>query len=527
MDSIYSHFRVPDRKTCGSENRSFLKIRCSLLPTMMHVALPLVLWFCAVRTHQAFSPLIMVRTSAARTRTNELRASLKPVASISNEGTTRSTSTTTPSPPITPHTSKSSLLKDWKIPDLLPKLIVFDLDNTLWTPELYQLRKEPTANQDIRLFPDAIPILELLQSTNIPLAVASRTNKGTWARRLLRDFTIKEDTSLESLFPRESYIQIQTGSKKTHFGNLHKATGIAHRDMVFFDDDVRLNLKEISQQLGVLCGHCPRGITIELFQKTLERFAQMAKEDDSWRGEVVTAHRETVKTGRLLQGLVDHYNPAKRFGFVKDMESESYFFHESKVADGIVVKKGLKVEFETLQDGKGRLEAAILRDWTTRHADDATVTMPCFSMSQPFCALLLRGIKNIESRNNDMFAQLNPGTRVLVHCGRKDWPDQTSFREILEKMGMSEEEIQAVSQLPGGYARGQIVGVVRVGKTTKTTLRERQGLQSRVVAPTQGIGSYCTDISSASFLSGGGIAAKGQPGIYAAAVPKNAIEGLQ
>jgi hypothetical protein len=39
----------------------------------------------------------------------------------------------------------------------MPKLVVFDLDNTLWTPELYQLRKlqrmnaDPVAGEDIQI----------------------------------------------------------------------------------------------------------------------------------------------------------------------------------------------------------------------------------------------------------------------------------------------------------------------------------------------------------------------------------------
>ena len=41
-----------------------------------------------------------------------------------------------------------------------PKLIVFDLDNTLWQPELYQMRgKKPKANKDIKLTAGALDAL--------------------------------------------------------------------------------------------------------------------------------------------------------------------------------------------------------------------------------------------------------------------------------------------------------------------------------------------------------------------------------
>ncbi len=35
----------------------------------------------------------------------------------------------------------------------LPKLVVLDLDNTCWTPELYELDGMPKPDQDIELFP--------------------------------------------------------------------------------------------------------------------------------------------------------------------------------------------------------------------------------------------------------------------------------------------------------------------------------------------------------------------------------------
>jgi magnesium-dependent phosphatase 1 len=67
-----------------------------------------------------------------------------------------------------------------------PKLIVFDLDNTLWTPELYQLERTPKAGKDIWLFDDVQEILFELSTDrvkwgNTRVAIASRTNKVEWA----------------------------------------------------------------------------------------------------------------------------------------------------------------------------------------------------------------------------------------------------------------------------------------------------------------------------------------------------------
>ena len=66
-----------------------------------------------------------------------------------------------------------------------PKLIVFDLDNTLWQPELYQMRgKKPKANKDIKLTAGALDALHDLAGDGwekTQAAVASRATATDWA----------------------------------------------------------------------------------------------------------------------------------------------------------------------------------------------------------------------------------------------------------------------------------------------------------------------------------------------------------
>merc|ERR1712185_737784 len=71
----------------------------------------------------------------------------------------------------------------------LPQLVVFDLDNTLWTPELYTLRNLPNydaagppgpiANEDVWLLDGAAASLHELATcerwAGVRVAVASRT----------------------------------------------------------------------------------------------------------------------------------------------------------------------------------------------------------------------------------------------------------------------------------------------------------------------------------------------------------------
>ena len=86
----------------------------------------------------------------------------------------------------------------------LPRLVVFDLDNTLWLPELYQHNRRhngraPVAGVDVNLLPGAVSALHELNSCELwqgcQIAVASRTNQGDWARALLREFRAPGDES--------------------------------------------------------------------------------------------------------------------------------------------------------------------------------------------------------------------------------------------------------------------------------------------------------------------------------------------
>ena len=121
----------------------------------------------------------------------------------------------------------------------VPKLIVFDLDNTLWTPELYQLRtiarnkQVPVAHKDVKLFDGVHKLLQHIRSdpekqfTDTKFAVASRTKSVDWAHSLLDQFELRDFFDYVEIFP---------GDKKQHFRNLARSSGLDYRDMLFFDD---------------------------------------------------------------------------------------------------------------------------------------------------------------------------------------------------------------------------------------------------------------------------------------------------
>lgn len=208
----------------------------------------------------------------------------------------------------TAQTSASSLLETMKeLQDNFPRLIVFDLDNTLWTPELYELYSKPVPNKDIHLFPDALQVLKCLyefqtwrtsrnssddddaEMTHFELAIASRTHQYEWAHSLLDTIPVTEDgVNMRNLFP---HVQIQTGSKRQHFERLKATTGIPYSQMLFLDDDEYLNLGEVSS-MGVLSCHTPRGVTLNLMERSLRKYAELrnnSQEAEAWMGHILNA----------------------------------------------------------------------------------------------------------------------------------------------------------------------------------------------------------------------------------------------
>jgi magnesium-dependent phosphatase 1 len=117
-----------------------------------------------------------------------------------------------------------------------PKLVVFDLDNTMWTPELYQLKRSPKAGRDIYLFPGTIAALHelatLAEWKGTAVAFASRTNKVAWAEDLITRFEVADSVTMASL---AKYKEIYPGSKRKHFEKLKADSGIPFSDMIFFD----------------------------------------------------------------------------------------------------------------------------------------------------------------------------------------------------------------------------------------------------------------------------------------------------
>ena len=88
------------------------------------------------------------------------------------------------------------------------------------------------------------------------LATASRTHAPDLANGLLQQLHIQpaNKRALEYF----DYMQIFPGDKKQHFAKLHKSSGVAYEEMLFFDDEVRNRNVE---SLGVVMCLVRDGVT--------------------------------------------------------------------------------------------------------------------------------------------------------------------------------------------------------------------------------------------------------------------------
>lgn len=150
------------------------------------------------------------------------------------------------------------------------EVFVFDLDFTLWnagdtwcseTNPPYVWKGTELFDQNkkwIRLYPDTIKVLEILQQHRKIIAAASRTYEPTWAEQLLELFNINKFFDIKEIYP---------GSKTRHLKRIQCQVNQPYDQIVFFDDEQR-NIEE-TDSLGIKSVKINNGITLNNIQKFL------------------------------------------------------------------------------------------------------------------------------------------------------------------------------------------------------------------------------------------------------------------
>ena len=208
------------------------------------------------------------------------------------------------------------------------QLVVFDLDYTIWQPEMYQLdgppkltsidefqkqRKKKSLSSSSTsssscattlsntIFPDKIitdrhgtmpmtifdgasyalseinrmndnnkEVSSSSSSSRIKVGISSRTDEPNWARQIMQWLTVADGTPLSQCFTDTTLIEISYSDKSKHFESLARKTGIPYTNMAFFDNEYS-NIQSVSR-LGVKCYYTPNGMTREDWNNCLLDF---------------------------------------------------------------------------------------------------------------------------------------------------------------------------------------------------------------------------------------------------------------
>ncbi|RDX65943.1 Magnesium-dependent phosphatase 1, partial [Mucuna pruriens] len=188
---------------------------------------------------------------------------------------------------------KAEALQIMGVFQVLPKLVVFDLDYTLWPFYWYLLLSmfiynnimdlfiaclvklfddfsECRSKHDTpTLFPHSRGILHALKHHSIDVAIASKSPTPHIATTFL------DKLRISSMFVAQEIFYTWT-HKTDHFQRIHSRTGVPYNSMLFFDDDNN-NIQEWQSQIskiGVTSILVRNGVNLGEFRNGLEKFSQ-------------------------------------------------------------------------------------------------------------------------------------------------------------------------------------------------------------------------------------------------------------
>jgi magnesium-dependent phosphatase 1 len=200
-----------------------------------------------------------------------------------------------------------------------PSLVVFDLDDCVWSPEMYTLSAVPSAadavrgdlgngkagvvgvrsgGEVIRLFPGALQAFQrvLAGEYGVGMRLAAASSADTpqavrIGRAALAVLEVLPGVTLLEAFDRAGggfegtpggvggNLQIgrtaplTSDKSKTHFPILRANTGVAYEEMLFFDDcNWTDHCTAVERALGVVAQRTPHGMQVEEWEAGLQKW---------------------------------------------------------------------------------------------------------------------------------------------------------------------------------------------------------------------------------------------------------------
>ncbi|KQK13328.2 magnesium-dependent phosphatase 1 isoform X1 [Brachypodium distachyon] len=143
---------------------------------------------------------------------------------------------------------------------VLPRLVVFDLDYTLWPfyCECRSKRESPS------LYRHAKGIVCALKEKGVDMAIASRSPTPDIATAFIGKLELQPMFVTQEIFSSWTH-------KTEHFQKIQRKTGVPYKSMLFFDDEDR-NIESVSK-MGVTSVLVENGLNLDMFKLGLSNFA--------------------------------------------------------------------------------------------------------------------------------------------------------------------------------------------------------------------------------------------------------------
>lgn len=176
-----------------------------------------------------------------------------------------------------------------------PKVIVFDLDYTLWPfwvdkginielpfKQIGEHKVCDATGREVKSFPDITPLLQRLHNEGYKIGIASEAFYKDECAKLVRLFGWEEFIDYEEIYP---------GSKIFHFIKIKKSSGVEFCDMLYFDDE-KEHLAEVAATCtGITTCWADRGVSEELVEEAFLTFAKNRESSTYFRSKPVTISR--------------------------------------------------------------------------------------------------------------------------------------------------------------------------------------------------------------------------------------------
>nr|POE47057.1 putative magnesium-dependent phosphatase p8b7.31 [Quercus suber] len=209
----------------------------------------------------------------------------------------------------------------------LPRMIVFDLDYTLWpfwvdthvtsplraSKHVPGLKVTDAHGGHYGFYADVAGILSSIKEHNLVLGAASRTSAPTLARKMLDLLTIPASSREEAERSRKAvnlfdHMEIYPGSKIAHFKSLAKKSGLPYEEMLFFDDESR---NKNVEDLGVVMQLVRDGVTREEIDRGVEL----------WRKRNGQSKQDPCSLKQLSHGASDAICNGTKFNYAWNFQA--------------------------------------------------------------------------------------------------------------------------------------------------------------------------------------------------------------